>query len=103
MQTEHKQEERAKRQGTSEKGKASTWKTRRTWEGCLEEVEWEGSLKGKCRAYPQARLCCFLLGILGSDWKNRNTRTKFGVMGQGAHCLPHSAPYWLCGTELLPR
>lgn len=60
-----KGEERAKQQVTSEEGMASTWKTGRTWEGCLEEVEWEGSLKGKCRTCPQARLCQFLGGNPG--------------------------------------
>lgn len=46
VQTEHRRKPSNKVLG---KDMASTWETRRTWEGCLEEVKWRGPLKGKWR------------------------------------------------------
>ena len=67
MQTERQQEERAKQQGTSEKGMEYTGKHGRTWEAAWRRWTGKGYLKGKCRACLQATVCTFHLRFLGSD------------------------------------
>lgn len=99
MQTEHKGEGRDKPQVTSEKSMANTWKTGRTWEGCLEEVECEDFLKGKYRTCPQARLCQFSGGILGSDGKKREHKDQVWSDKAGSLLCASTLPLTCCVVQ----